>query len=49
MSELLETEYEVRFDGGAELVFDADGVWKKVDCHMASVPEALVPAEILEK
>lgn len=46
-TELFEVEYEVRFEDGREIVFDADGIWKKIDCRKAAVPDGLVPAEIL--
>lgn len=48
-TELFEVEYEVRFEDGSEIVFDAEGAWKKIDCRKAPVPEALVPAAILGK
>lgn len=48
-TELFKTEYEVMFEGGAKIVFDADGVWKKIDCQRKAVPEKLVPAEIRNK
>lgn len=48
-TELFKTEYEVMFEGGAEIVFDADGAWKKIDCQRKAVPEKLVPAEIQNK
>ena len=47
-TELFGVEYEVRFAGGEEVVLDSDGTWKKIDCRNSSVPEALVPAGILE-
>lgn len=47
-TEIFEVEYEVRFEDGSEVVFDADGAWKKIDCGKSAVPEALVPVEILE-
>lgn len=48
-TELFEVEYEVRFEDGSEIVFDSDGLWKKVDCRKSAVPEQLIPAEILKK
>lgn len=48
-TELFEIEYDVRFEGGMEIVFNAEGGWKKIDCRRASVPDALVPSEILGK
>jgi hypothetical protein len=40
-------EYEVRFNDGTEIDFEGDGSLKKVDCHLLAVPEALVPAPVL--
>lgn len=48
-TELFKTEYEVMFEDGAEIVFDADGVWQKIDCQRKAVPEKLVPAKIQSK
>lgn len=48
-SEFTEIEFEVRFENGVEIDFDSSGIWKKIDCRMLSVPEKLIPAEILHK
>ena len=47
--ELTGTEYEVKFQNGVEIDFDGDGIWKKIDCGRAPVPEAVIPPEILTK
>jgi hypothetical protein len=40
-------EYEVRFNNGTEVEFDADGALKEVDCKNATVPDALIPSDVL--
>ena len=44
---LVKVSYEVRLQNGAELDFDADGQWEKVDCKLLPVPDGILPAEIL--
>jgi len=51
-----DVEYEVILANGAEVEFNKDGAWKKVDCKEAfvegapvSVPDAIIPAQIKEK
>ena len=46
--DLFDKEYEVRFNDGAELKFEKDGSLEKVDCKLQAVPEALIPAAVLE-
>ena len=46
--ELFSKEYEVRFNDGAELKFEGDGSLEKVDCKLQAVPDALIPAAVLE-
>ena len=38
--------FECRLDEGTKMEFNKLGEWTKVDCHAASVPEAIVPAAI---
>ncbi len=38
--------YEVRLSNGAELEFDKDGNWQKIDCKRKAVPAVLVPKAI---
>ncbi len=38
--------YEVRLSNGAELDFDKDGNWQKIDCKRKAVPAVLVPNAI---
>ena len=45
-SGLASKSYEVVFADGAKLDFDGKGNWKEIDCKLAEVPEALVPAQI---
>lgn len=47
--ELLGKEYEVRLTDGAKLEFKSDGSLKKIDCQYNPVPEALIPALVLEQ
>lgn len=44
---LVKVSYDVRLESGAEIDFDADGQWEKVDCKLFPVPEGILPAEIL--
>lgn len=46
--EMFGKEYEVRLNDGTEIDFEGDGELKKVDCKLMAVPEALVPAPVLE-
>ena len=48
-TELFGTEYEVRFNDGKELDFDSKGNLIKVDCKYEQVPDALIPAEVLQQ
>lgn len=43
---LVKVNYDVRLESGAELDFDADGQWEKVDCKLLPVPEGILPVEI---
>lgn len=47
-SEFAKSTYEVVFQDGTEVEFDAKGQWDNVDCRKAAVPAALVPAAIAE-
>jgi len=40
--------YEVRLNNGTEIEFDNKGVWDSMDCKRSSVPENLIPAEIVK-
>lgn len=40
-------EFEVRLGGGIEIEFDSDGNWKSVDCRFSTVPEGIVPQNIV--
>lgn len=48
-TEIFGTEYEVRFNDGKELDFDGRGNVIKVDCKYEPVPDALIPAEVLQQ
>ena len=39
-------KYDVILLDGTEINFDTDNEWDKVDCHMAPVPQSLIPAPI---
>jgi Putative beta-lactamase-inhibitor-like, PepSY-like len=41
-----ETEYEVRFTGGAEVEFDGNGNWKEVDANKSVIPKSVLPKAI---
>ena len=47
-SNLLDKTYDVVFTDGEKLEFDKTGAWKEVDCKTTGVPEAIVPAAILQ-
>lgn len=40
--------YEVNLVGGAQIEFASDGNWKEVNCRFKAVPEAIMPAQIVE-
>lgn len=44
--EFMKTKYEVNLNDGTEIDFYKDGTVDKVDCHVAPVPAAIVPATI---
>ena len=44
---LFDDEYEVRFNDGRTIEFNKAGELLKVDCKLAEVPSALVPAPVL--
>lgn len=46
--ELMKTTYEVVFQNGTEVEFDAKGQWDNVDCKNTAVPAKLIPATIAE-
>ncbi|MBR1928693.1 MAG: PepSY-like domain-containing protein [Paludibacteraceae bacterium] len=46
--DLLNTDYEVRFQSGAKVEFDQNGNLKKVDCNLNQVPDQLIPQQVLE-
>ena len=48
-TELFGTEYEVKFNDGKELKFDSKGNVIKIDCKYEPVPDALIPAEVLQQ
>jgi len=47
-NEFFGKEYEVQLNDGTEIDFEGNGSLKKVDCKLMAVPEALVPAPVLE-
>ena len=46
--DFLERTFEVLFADGTKVEFDRSGEWKEVDCRRASVPAAIVPAQITQ-
>lgn len=36
--------YECRLNDGTQVEFNRKGVWTEVDCHMAAIPAAIIPA-----
>ena len=47
-SEFARSTYEVVFQDGTEVEFDAKGQWDNIDCRRTAVPAALIPAAIAE-
>jgi len=45
-TEIDETEYKVKMNGGKEIEFYGNGDWKTVDCIDTAVPDAIVPKQI---
>ena len=43
-----ETEYELKFTGGAEIEFDAKGNWKEVDANRSTMPQSVLPKAIAD-
>lgn len=44
--DLTDTEYEVRFTGGAEAEFDSQGNWKEIDANKSLMPASVLPKNI---
>lgn len=42
------TAYDVKLSTGTEVKFNQNGEWKGVDCMTRQVPDAIIPAKILE-
>lgn len=40
-------KYDVVLKDGTEIEFTRKGEWKKVDCHLTAIPEAVIPPTIL--
>lgn len=40
-------KYDVVLKDGTEIEFTRKGEWKKVDCHLTAIPEAVIPLTIL--
>lgn len=45
---LMSKSYEVLFSDGDQIEFDGNGNWEEIDCKFTSVPDAVIPARILE-
>jgi hypothetical protein len=46
--DITETEYDVRFTGGAEVEFDGSGNWKEVDANKGIMPASVLPKTIAD-
>ena len=46
--DLTETEYELKFTGGAEVEFDEKGNWKEVDANRSTMPATVLPKAIAD-
>lgn len=45
----MNVSYDVVMTDGVKLEFDKKGEWKEVDCKYSSVPQGIVPAQIVSK
>lgn len=46
--EIMDTSYDVMFDDGSKVEFNAKGEWKSVDMKGSAVPAGIVPAQIAD-
>ncbi len=47
--DFLETRYDVVFTSGKKVEFLKNGDWKEVNCRYSTVPDGIVPAQIMAK
>lgn len=47
-AEIVGKNYEVIFNNGDNLEFDKNGTWTSLECKQSAVPDAVVPAQILD-
>jgi hypothetical protein len=47
-TDIHETEYELRFTGGAEVEFDEKGNWKEIDANKSTMPATVLPKAIAD-
>ncbi len=47
-SDIIDKNYDLVFNNGDKLEFDKKGVWTSVECAGSAVPDAVVPAQILD-
>ncbi len=47
--EFMSVTYDVVMTDGVKLEFAKNGEWKEVDCKYSSVPQGIVPAQIVKK
>lgn len=40
-------EYSIYYDNGTEVKFDRKGNWESVECEYSSVPDSIIPRDIL--
>ena len=45
--EFLDTSYDVILDDGTRMEFDSRGEWKEIECRAGSVPEGVMPPQIV--
>lgn len=47
-NDLFSKDYEVLFEDRTTIKFDKDGKWTEIECKVSSVPNEVVPVQILE-
>lgn len=47
-TELMSKSYEVIFADGDHIDFDSKGNWEEIDCKSSSVPDAVIPTQIMK-
>lgn len=47
-TKLISKSYNVVFSNGDQIEFDNKGNWEEIDCKFSSVPQAVIPAQIIK-